>query len=226
MERVVIKIGGSLLSGSQDDVLSYLHGLSSALAGLNNYSLGFVVGGGDTASKYVSLARELGINEYDQDLLGIMATRMNAKLIASFFPDAWPEIITSVDDARTLFEHGKIPVMGGTVPGHTTNTVAALLAEAVGARLVNLTNVDGIYDKDPRENEDAKKFDRIDYDTLISLAAEYDSREARAHFVFDLLASKVVARSGIELHIVDGRDFETVKNAILGKPHNGTVVGE
>ncbi len=226
MERVVIKIGGSLISSQGEEVLDYIHGLSSILASLNNYSLALVVGGGETARKYVSLARELGLSVYDQDILGIEATRLNAKLLAGFIPRAWPNVPRTVDEAGEIVELGYIPVMGGTVPGHTTNTVAALLAEAIGARLVNLTNVDGIYDKDPREHPDAKKFDRMSYEQLIKLAAMYDSREARAHFVFDLLASKIVARSGIELHIVDGRDLETVKKAILGEEHNGTVVSE
>ncbi len=224
MERVVIKIGGSLVSGDTEEVLNYVHGLSSVLAGLNNYSLALVVGGGDTAGKYVSLGESLGISEYDRDILGIMATRMNAKLIASFLPKAWPDPLETVDEARHIFELGFIPVMGGTIPGHTTNAVSALLAEALGARLVNLTNVDGIYDSDPKENPDAKKFDILGYDELIALAAKYDSRGAREHFVFDLLASKIIARSGIETHIVYGKDFETVKKAIQGKSHNGTVI--
>ncbi len=225
MERVVIKIGGSLLSGADDEILEYLHGLSSALAGLNNYSLAFVVGGGDTAKRYVGLARDLGINEFDQDILGIMASRMNAKLLAGFFPDAWPDVVESIIEARRVLESGFVPFMGGTVPGHTTNAVAALLAEAIGAsRLINLTNVDGVYDRDPKEHPDAKKFSVLTYDELIDLAAKYDSREARAHFVFDLLASKIVARSSIELHIIDGRDFETVKRAVSGDEHSGTVV--
>ena len=224
MERVVLKIGGSLLAGDNDRIVDYIHSLSSIVAGLNNYGFAIVTGGGETAGKYVSIARELGLSAYDQDILGIMASRMNAKLIAGFLPDAFPNIPATIDEAVGIFSNGHIPVMGGTVPGHTTNTVAALLAEALDAKLVNLTSVDGIYNKDPNEFSDAVKFNTMAYDELISLAGEHDSRNARGHFVFDLLASKIIARSGIEMHLIDGNNLEDVKNAILGESHNGTVV--
>ncbi len=223
MERVVVKIGGSLIK-LDSKTADYLHELSSILSSLNNYSFAVVVGGGEIAGKYASFADSVGLSEYDKDILGIMVTRLNAKLLIGMIRSAWPDPVESIDKAREIVEMGFVPVMGGTIPGHTTNAVSALLAESINARLVDLTNVDGIYDSDPRENKDAKKFKRMSYADLVELASKYDSREPRAHFVFDLLASKIIARSGIELHVVDGMDLDSVKNAITGKPHNGTVV--
>jgi len=116
--------------------------------------------------------------------------------------------------------------MGGTIPGITTDTDSVLLAEAIKAkRLVNVSNVSGIYDSDPKTNKNAKKFERLTYDQLISLAMESDKRTAGTNFVFDLLACKLIARSSIEGHFVSWKDMDDVKAAIDGKKHGGTVVG-
>ncbi len=117
--------------------------------------------------------------------------------------------------------------MGGTIPGITTDTDAALLAEALHAKkLVNMSNVDAIYDSNPKTNPNAKKYSKLFYTDLVSLAARGDSRRAGENFVFDLVASKIIARSGIEAHFVNGRNLDEVKKAIEGKTHSGTVVKE
>ena len=113
--------------------------------------------------------------------------------------------------------------MGGTVPGHTTNAVAALLAENTRSRLVNVTRVGGIYDRDPDKFSNAKKLNSITAEELVQMAAKYDDRKARTYFVFDLLAAKIIARSGVPACIVSSDPLE-IRNACLGKRHSGTVI--
>jgi Uridylate kinase len=56
--------------------------------------------------------------------------------------------------------------MGGTEPGHTTDTVAMLLAERIGANvMINATSVDGVYTADPRKDSSARKLENLDYDS-------------------------------------------------------------
>jgi uridylate kinase len=225
--KVVLKIGGSVLVPSEASPDTHaISGVISVLRDLNRSMLtGVVVGGGKINSAYVDAGRKLGMNQYQLDQLGIEISRINAKLLASSAKFALQRIPESVEEASALMEKGKVVVMGGVTPGQTTDAVAALWAENLGgARLVITTNVDGVYDKDPAKHGDAKKFDLMAAENLVKLANLYDSRGARENFVVDLLAAKIIKRSGIETHIISGKDLKSMKNAALGKPHKGTVV--
>ena len=115
--------------------------------------------------------------------------------------------------------------MGGTTPGHTTDLVAAQLARAVRARrLVNATSVDGVYDADPRTHPGARRYDALGYDDLIRLAGPGHAR-AGPSIVFDPQAARLVARARLPLAVVDGRDLESLRNAIHGRRFRGTKVG-
>jgi uridylate kinase len=89
---------------------------------------------------------------------------------------------------------------------------------------VNVSNVDAIYDSDPRKNKNAKRFTKMTHDELIRLAVESDGRTAGTHFVFDILACKLIARSKIETHFVSCKNLDSIKSAIDGKTHDGTIV--
>lgn len=217
MKPCVLKIGGSVVLQGPD----FIESISSVVRGLKRMPLGIVVGGGKTNQTYVDIARPLGLSEFYLDLIGINASRLNALLLSTCL-DLSSHIPDSVEEAADLMQYGNV-VMGGTVPGHTTNAVASLLAEATGARLVNATNVDGIYDKDPRKFRNAKKFSKLSHAQLVAMAAEQDQRKARSHFVFDLLAAKILARSKIEAHVIKGEPKQ-IKAACLGKRHSGTVI--
>ncbi len=223
MKNLVIKLSGSLFHTNQREFKAYVHGINSIVSGLKRYRLAFVTGGGKTAGAYVDLARAVGISPYYQDLLGITASRLNAKLLALSMK-AWPIIPESVDEAVVISRSGGIPVMGGTVPGHTTNAVSVLLSEALGAKLINLTTVDGIYDSDPAKNPKAKLIPRMTHSQLVKMASKYDSRGAREHFVFDLLAAKIAERSNIEVIIANGKDLNNLRKIISGKKFRGTLI--
>ncbi len=224
--RVVLSIGGSSINPEGKPDIKFLKNIARVLRKSKN-EFGIVTGGGNTARSYARAARELGASEYDADSVAIIATKQNAHvLIAALGDIAHPNVPMTFERARMdLGGKRKVVVMGGTIPGITTDSDSALLAEAVGAkRLVNISNVEGIYDSDPRTNPRAKKFSRLTYNQLIALAVESDKRKAGTHFVFDMLACKLIARSGIETHFVSCRNMKDIENAIEGKKHSGTVV--
>ena len=220
---IVLKIGGSLVFPGKADI-SYIRQLSSVLLDLKRRTVvGVVVGMGKRGENALLAARKKKVSEYDLDKVAIRQTKKNALLLRKAVGLKGP-VPKTIDEARREVRRRGITVMGGTVPGHTTNTVAALLAEAVGARkLVNATNVDGVYTKDPRKFKSARKFHKMGYDKLIALAAEQDGRGARTHFVFDLLAAKLIARSKIQTYIIEGTLGE-IEATLKGKT-GGTVVG-
>ncbi len=224
--RIVLSIGGSSINPDGKPDIDFLKGISKILRESRN-EFGIVTGGGSIARVYASAAKQLGAGEYDADAVAIIATKQNAHLLVAALGDiAHPNIPMTFERARMdLGKKHKAVVMGGTIPGITTDSDSALLAEAIGAeRLVNISNVDAIYDSDPRKNPKAKKFEKLTYDQLIELAVKSDKRTPGTHFVFDILACKLVSRSKIETHFVSCKNLKDVANAIEGKKHGGTVV--
>ena len=194
MKTVVISVGGSIIVPGKVD-LNFLKRLKATINRISkNYKIVICTGGGATAREYISILRRAGIDRKTQDMVGIAVTRLNARLLISGIRDAYPDVVENVSDALKIED--RVAVMGGTVPGHTTDAVSALLAESWGADLlINATNVDGIYDKDPNKFSDAKKFDKISPAELVKMCAEGEM-SAGPSVIIDLLAAK---RSGARI---------------------------
>lgn len=226
MERIVISLGGSLINPSKPDV-DYLKSFSRLVKKLSkDFSIAVLAGGGMTARVYAEAVRELGGNEFIADEAATLSTRQNAiLLITALGSAAYPTPIASFSKAAEAVLSGKAVVMTGTIPGISTDTDAALLAEKIGARrLVNLSKVDGVYSDNPVKNKNAKKFPAMGFQQLVSLAMKTDQRRAGTNFIFDLVACKIIARSRIETHFVNGRKLQEVERAITGQKHSGTKV--
>ncbi len=226
MDNVVISIGGSVMVPGKEDS-EYIRSLAEMLREVSKeYRLYVVCGGGRIARYYISIGRDLGVGEEDLDKLGIDATRINARLLILACGDlASPEPAQDIEQAASFGDDHSIVVMGGTEPGHTTDAVSAMLAEKVGAvRLVNATNVDGVYDSDPKKNPMATKFSNLSYEKLNSLVSG-DHNKAGPNVIFDPKGARIIERMKIQLMVCNGRDIEALRIAILGKEFEGTVVG-
>ena len=212
---LVLSIGGSVVGSDQDRFLEYAEILQRLAS---DHTVFVVVGGGETARDYISRARMLGADEAFCDLIGIAVTRLNARLlIAALGNHAYPVPPETQEDATLAALSGRIVVMGGTVPGHTTDAVAAILAEFVHADLmINATSTDGIYTSDPKKDPDAAKLDKISPRRLIEIIAG-SKMEAGANLPLDMLAAKVIERSGVPTVVVDGRRPQSLFDAVLGK---------
>lgn len=223
--HVVLSVGGSTMSHNGKPDIEFLKKIAAILK-KSKHTFGIVTGGGNTARIYADAARELGANEFEADAVAILSTKKNAHIMRYALKGlAYQNVLDDFEEARAVAEHHKVVVMGGTIPGITTDTDSVLLAEAMEApRLVNVSNVDAIYDSDPKVNKNAKKFSKLTYEELNMLAAKSDMRKAGTHFVFDMLACKLIQRSGIETHFVSGKNLKDLEKAIDGKPHGGTIV--
>lgn len=224
MQTIVISLGGSLVNPGTPDK-HYVSSLIRVLRG-TKYKFGIVVGGGKLARKWADAARKKGASEFEADEAAIDATKKNAQfVIDTIGKDVNRVVCNTFEQAREHSKRHRFVVMGGTIPGITTDSDATLLAECLGAkRLLNFSNIDGIYSDNPVRNHNAKKFARMSYVQLIDLAGKNDMRKAGTHFVFDFLACKLIARSKIEAHFIHGRNLLDVRRAVDGKPHGGTVV--
>jgi uridylate kinase len=156
------------------------------------------------------------------DQAGIIATHANAWLLVSALQSAYPEPLDDVWRAKALMKHYTV-VVRGTMPGVTSDYGAALLAEVTGLPFINITNVDGVYDKDPRKHENAKRYDHMTHDEFVSLIASADTREPGSHVPMDLAAAEILRRSKIKTYIVS-KDLKNLERLITGKSFVGTTI--
>jgi uridylate kinase len=117
MKTVVISLGGSILIPTleKNKIKEYVPVLEEIAA---HHRLFVVVGGGGEARRYITVARDLGIDEGTSDEIGILITRLNANLlIAALGETAYPKVAESHAEAKKFAESKKIVVMGGITPG-------------------------------------------------------------------------------------------------------------
>lgn len=223
MEKVVVSIGGSILVPGENDA-DFIRKLAVMLKEVSKeVQVAVVCGGGKTARYYAQIANDLGGDTYDQDILGIATTRMNAQLLALALGDMPETISADVEEVAKASAPGKIVVMGGTEPGHTTDAVSSMLAASLKAdRIVNGTSVDAVYTADPRKDPLAKKITRMTIDELGEIV--YKEHGAAKSSVFDPLGVKLAKENKMDILIVDGRNLDELRNAILGKEISGTFV--
>jgi uridylate kinase len=223
--KIVISVGGSVLVPDEVD-LSYAKYLGELVNALSvKHQVALVTGGGRLARKYIEAARKFGASEIYCDLIGIKATRLNASLLAAIIgKKALVEPPTDFKEAAEALSFGKIVVMGGTHPAHSTDAVAALLAEYIQAGLlINASNVAGIFDKDPKKHKDAKMLKTIGIEELVEMVKSYPTGAGQYELV-DILAAKIIQRSKIKTIFLNGRDLDNMRNAIEGKKFTGTII--
>jgi uridylate kinase len=222
MNSVVVSVGGSVVLSDEANV-DFLKRLAALLKKVGKqYRLFVIVGGGTIARRYIQLGRELGFDEDTLDLIGIDVTRVNARIIANLLGVSNKEIPRTTDEALSL--DFPIVVMGGTDPKHSTDTVGAELAEKTHAiRFVNATNVDGIYDKDPKKYKDAKQLKEVTIDHLI---AQYGTKWGAAgkNIFMDEPALEIIKRARIPTIVVNGKRLDQLEKAIVGQPFDGTTI--
>ncbi|WP_276252444.1 UMP kinase [Halomontanus rarus] len=223
--KVVVSIGGSVLvpEPGADRVAAHAAVVEDLVA--DGCRVGAVVGGGGVAREYIGAARDLGANEIELDQLGIDVTRLNARLlIAALGEESVTAPAKDYEEAGEALRRGNLCVMGGVAPAQTTDAVGAALAEYVDADLlVYATSVSGVYSDDPNETDDATKYDTLSATDLVDAIAGLEMN-AGASAPVDLLAAKIIQRSGMRTIVLDGTDPERIARAVRYGDHEGTDV--
>jgi len=220
--RASISLGGSLLIHTPDAYTKYADTLIELKE--RGHQLIVVTGGGRPARHWINLAKQLDAPPHTQDRLGIHATHLNALLlIAALGPHAHPHIHRRGSEIKRHLNN-QILVGGGHLPGSSTDYRAVLFAEAAGAELViNATDVDGVYDRNPKLNPDAVKLDHITHYWLEKIIQENAEQAPGEYGLFDLKAVKRAKKLKLPIIFVDGTDPQEIARAIEGG-HNGTEV--
>ena len=224
--KIVVAIGGSILLKEYD--CKRFQEYSAILKDLSaEHELFVVVGGGKPARDYIGVVRDLGAGEAQCDDIGIEVTRINAKILLSALGDAaYQRVPHNFQEALEFSASGKIIVMGGTEPAHSTDAVSAILAEFVNAdKLINLTSVDGMYTKDPNKFDDAELVPEITATELLEFLSGKDVKAGTYEFI-DTTAVQMIKRSNLETVIANGFEPENLIRAVNGEKVGTRVINE
>ena len=228
-KRILLKISGEVLAGGKgmgidyDTVLNICSAVKECVD--MGVEVGLVVGGGN-------FWRGRSSGDMDRtraDHIGMLATVMNSLALADALEHlkvpvrvqtaiAMQQIAEPYIRNRAVrhLEKGRVVIFGcGTGnPFFTTDTAAALRALEIDADIMfKATNVDGVYDKDPNKFEDAKKYDTLSFDEILS----HDLR------VMDGTVASLCRDNSIPSLVFNLDDPQNIVKAIKGE-NVGTVV--
>ena len=229
-ETIIISLGGSLVAPA-----------STSLGGPNEIDVGFLknfkrtlqkylstkrffilVGGGKIARHYQSALLEFGARSNDRDWIGISVTRLNAEVLKQVFGNsAYPKII--LDPNIKIKTNKDIIIGGGYKPGWSTDYVAVLIAKNYNVKtIINLSNTDYVYDRNPNDYPDAKPLKEIDWKTFENIVG--GKWTPGLSMPFDPKASKLAAKLKLKVIMINGKNLDRLEGALNNKPFIGTVI--
>ncbi|BCU67280.1 uridylate kinase [Sulfolobales archaeon HS-7] len=230
--NITIKISGKffdqlLYNRNPEDYVTRLRDMIFSLTS-EGHRIFLVVGGGEIARNYISIGRKLNLNEFSLDIIGIYASRLNAVLLSYLLnDDTYPLVPTDMEDFLQAFsnKNNKVIVIGGLQPGQSTSGVAALIAESTRSEyLIDCTNVDGIYDKDPSKNNDAKILSSVNVKELEKILSNVQGVNAGTYELIDPLAIKIIKRARIKTFVIHFNDIDKIPFLVRGKLKIGSEI--
>jgi len=225
MQNVIISLGGSLIVPKEVNT-EYLYWFVHFIKRLTpDYRFVIFCGGGKLAREYQTAAQAITtkITNDAKDWIGIRASQVNAELVKQAFGRlANVDVIT--DPQVTLNWSKKVYIGAGWKPGRSTDYDAVRLAAGNEIdTVINLSNVEYVYTKDPNKYPDAQRIEKISWKDFRVLVG--DDWNPGLNVPFDPIAAKLAQKHKITVRIMDGNAGETeLRNAITGKPFKGTEI--
>jgi uridylate kinase len=225
---IVISLGGSLIVPDEIDwrfVKSFKDIIKKQITKGSRFII--ITGGGKLSRRYQEAALKVTekLTDDDRDWLGIHATRMNAHFIRTIFrSNAHPVINKNPNDLEDFYNFKEnILVAAGWRPGFSTDYDAVLLGKYFGVtKIINMSNIDYVCDKDPNKFPDAKKIKTISWPDFRAMVG--NKWDPGMNAPFDPIASKLASEANMEVVILNGKKLKNMENCLEGKKFNGTVI--
>jgi uridylate kinase len=232
-QRVLLKISGEALKGSQDFGIDYqfVHSLAREIRDTIEtcgVQLAIVIGGGN----FLRGANEKEIDRVVGDYMGMLATMINAMALQAVFEKEGmqtrvlsaleiKEVAESYIRRRAIrhLEKGRVVIFacGTGNPFFTTDTAAALRGAEIDAQVIlKATNVDGVYSADPRRDPTAQRYERISFTEALN-------KNLR---VMDATAISLCRENKIPIIVYNLHEAGNTKRVILGENIGTCVEGE
>lgn len=226
-KMIVISLGGSLIVPGEID-WKFLKQFKKIIETEIDKGCRFIIvtGGGKTCRNYQNAAKKItNLTSDDLDWIGIHSSRLNAHLIRTIFRNnAHPIINKNPYDLESFLKTKEaILVAAGYRPGNSTDYISILLAKHFEIKkVVNLSNIDYVCDKDPRKFKDAKKIKEISWGEFQKIVG--DKWDPGLNAPFDPVASKIAAKEDIEVAILNGKKLSNFKKYLDGEKFAGTTI--
>jgi uridylate kinase len=226
----VLSLGGSLIIPNGGADVQFLHNFNKFIRekiNRNHMRFFIVCGGGATSRHYMEAGKKVDANipDYDLDWLGTHATRLNAQLLRTLFRDiCYQKVLKHYELIDKNALDYKVVIGGGWKPGWSTDYDAVMLAAdyRVTDTVVNLSDILGVYDKDPKKFSDAKLQPRLTWDQIIGIVGKRWKPGMRRPF--DPIASKLAKENHVKVIVCKGHDLKNLDNILEGKEFTGTVI--
>lgn len=246
VKRLVVKVGTSTLTYDTGKTnIRRMHKLVSVLSDIVNSGIEVAL---VTSGAIGVGVGKLGLKERPSDISGRQAAAtvgqcelmfMYDKLFGEYGHTVGQLLITKsdvdseerrknlVNTFEKLFDYGAVPIVNENdsvavdeIVYGDNDSLSAIVAKLVNAdALIILTDIDGLYDDNPNENEDAKLISQVDEitDELIAVAGGHGSRFSTGGMVTKLHAAQIAMAAGIDTIVMNGAAPENIYKALDGK---------
>lgn len=246
VKRLVVKVGTSTLTYDTGKTnIRRMHKLVSVLSDIVNSGIEVAL---VTSGAIGVGVGKLGLKERPSDISGRQAAAtvgqcelmfMYDKLFGEYGHTVGQLLITKsdvdseerrknlVNTFEKLFDYGAVPIVNENdsvavdeIVYGDNDSLSAIVAKLVNAdALIILTDIDGLYDDNPNENEDAKLISQVDEitDELIAVAGGHGSRFSTGGMVTKLHAAQIAMDAGIDTIVMNGAAPESIYKALDGK---------
>ena len=230
-KMIMLKLSGEALAGPEGFGINgeRAHAIAQRVKEVRDMGVqvGIVIGAGNLWRGRVGMG--MGMDQATADYMGMLGTVMNALALMDALEKLGVETrVQSAIEMRAVaepyirrrairhLEKGRVVIFGGGTgnPFFTTDTAAALRATEIGADvLIKATKVDGVYDRDPKLDKDAKKFDKLTYIDALSRRLQ----------VMDSTAISLCMDNELPILVLDMWQPEHMVSAVMGDSI-GTII--
>ena len=226
---VIISLGGSLIIPNKINT-EFLNQFKKILIkNQRKYKFIVVCGGGKTARTYIEGLENQKITSKKkqilQSYLGIASTRLNARLMTYFFgEDTHQGIPHDMKQIGKLLRKNNIVFCGALrySINQTSDSTSAKLARHFRTQFINLTNVKGLYTKNPKKFRSAEFIPEISHKDFLKKAKQIPFKPGQ-HFILDQKAAKIIKKYSITTFII-GQDMKQLDNLLNKKHFIGTRI--
>ncbi|MBU1029321.1 UMP kinase [Patescibacteria group bacterium] len=221
----ILSLGGSLICPDEGPdakfVTRFIDLIKRRVGRGERFAL--IVGGGKVCRRYQAAAtkiRPLTLTELDW--LGIKVTHLNAYFVLTALGDLAHESV--IENPTQKIRLKKPVVVGaGWKPGCSTDHDAVLLAENLGAKtVINLSNIDYVYDADPRINSAAQPIKLMSWTELRKMfGTEW---QPGLNSPFDPVAARRAQRLKLKVIMANGRNLKNLEKILDGDNFRGTII--
>ncbi|MEM4625349.1 MAG: UMP kinase [Candidatus Pacearchaeota archaeon] len=226
MKKMVISLGGSQIFNNGQINVKFLDDFKRViLKNTKNWRFVVVCGGGVVARTYIEGLRKIKAIEKLQSYIGISVTRTNARFMSYYFGDEnYDGIPHKLEEIGRMLKRKRVVFCGALEyhPKQTSDSTASQIASYINSEFVNITNVQGLHDKNPKEHKDAKFIPSISWKEFYKMASKIEFKPGQ-HFVLDQTAARIIMKNKIKTYII-GTEIRNLDSILNNKPFHGTII--